>query len=345
MNNNRGKDYGIIRGANNYRLMRKIAQGGMGTIYEAQQYGAEGFVKTMVIKAILPKYSDNKEFVDMFIGEAKLVANLVHENIVQIYQLGRDINGMYYIAMEYMDGINLESFLLRHRECGRPVPIEMGCFIASRICRGLEYAHAKCGEDGTPLGIVHRDVSPKNILISKEGTVRLTDFGVAKARNFMDQQEGEVLMGKVEFMSPEQADYQVTDARSDIFSLGIVLYELLTDINPFEVDDVNETLERVKTHPIPDPREYRKDIPEEVVNILIKSLQRSLKKRYQDATELGYDLEYYMYHDRYGPTVQVLAKYLKELYSEEELSHRDNSSDMDNEDYSGDTAWQPRSGN
>ncbi len=311
---------GVIRGESVYRLENKLAQGGMGAVYEATQLGAEGFLKTMAVKTILPHYSRNREFVEMFIGEAKLVANLVHENIVQIYQLGRDEAGVYYIAMEFMDGINLEDFLQRHLELGRDIPEEFACFIMARTCRGLEYAHSKTDEDGNTLGIVHRDVSPKNILISSEGTVRLTDFGVAKARHYMNQQEGEVLMGKVEFMSPEQADYQVTDHRSDLFSLGTCFYELLTAVNPFEVDDVYETLERVKSLPIPDPREYRPDIPAEVVRTVMTAPDRDQAKRDQRASEMGYDLEYHIYRDGYGPTVQALAGYLSELYPDKNFA-------------------------
>ncbi|MFH0911505.1 MAG: serine/threonine-protein kinase [Planctomycetota bacterium] len=306
----------LIHDHRTYRLARRIAQGGMGAVYEARQEGTEGFVKTMAIKTILPHYSRNREFVEMFIGEARLVANLVQENIVQIYQLGRMENGGYYIAMEYVEGINLEELRERHLKLKRPVPVELAAFIAARVCRGLEYAHAKCDEHGRHLGIVHRDVSPKNILISTEGTVRLTDFGVAKAAQYMQQQEGEVLMGKVEFMSPEQANYEVTDARSDLFSLGIVLYELLTGVNIFEVEDVYETLDRIKTLPIPHPQEHRREVPEDLAAIVMKALERDLGRRYQSAGEMGYDLEYHMYHDRYGPTVQALARYLAEIYPE-----------------------------
>jgi serine/threonine-protein kinase len=285
-------------------------------VYEAKQLGTEGFAKTMAIKTILPHYSSNEEFVEMFIGEAKLVANLVHENIVQIYQLGREESGLYYIAMEYMDGINLEEFNLHHKKLERKVPIELAAFIAARTCRGLEYAHGKCDESGEALGIVHRDVSPKNIMINTEGTVRLTDFGVAKAKHYMQQQEGDVLMGKVEFMSPEQADYQVTDSRSDLFSLGIVLYEMLTGVNIFEDDDVYETLERIKSIDIPDPREYREDIPADLSMIVLKAMRRDLNERYQTANEMGYDLEYFIYRDGYGPTVQALSRYLAGIYPE-----------------------------
>jgi serine/threonine protein kinase len=307
------QDLKLIEEATRYEMVRLIAEGGMGCVYEAKQFGTEGFEKTVAIKTILESYSTNTEFVRLFIGEAKLVADLVHENIVQVYHLGRWQN-FYYIAMEYVEGINLEQFLDRHTERAMPLPVELGAFIISRVCRGLEYAHNKRGRDGERLGIVHRDVSPKNIMLNSEGVVKLTDFSIAKARMLMEQEEGEVLMGKVEYMSPEQARYQQTDQRSDVFSLGIVMYELLTGHHVFETDDIYETLRNVEQAPIPDPRTYRPDIPEELAAINLRALERDLTKRYQTAGEMGYQLEYYMYHDRYGPTNVTLGNYLKEHF-------------------------------
>lgn len=296
-----------------YEMVRLLAEGGMGAVYEAKQFGAEGFEKTVAVKTILESYTNNPEFVRLFIGEAKLVADLVHENIVQVYHLGKQ-ESMYYIAMEYVDGINLEQFIDRHIERGMVLPTELGAFIVSRICRGLEYAHNKRGRDGERLNIVHRDVSPKNIMLNSEGVTKLTDFGIAKARMLMEQEEGEVLMGKVEYMSPEQSQYQETDPRSDVFSLGIVMFELLTGYHIFETEDIYETLRNVKEKPIPDPRAFRSDIPEDLVQILRRALERPLEKRYRSAGEMGYELEYYMYHDRYGPTNVTLSNYLKEHF-------------------------------
>jgi serine/threonine-protein kinase len=304
---------GLIEEHRTYRLVRKLAQGGMGAVYEAIQYGVEGFDKRMAIKTILGSYTDHSEFVRMFIGEAKLVADLVHENIVQVYQLGRSDQG-YYIAMEYVEGINLEGWISHHVREGKGFPVELGAFMVSRVCRGLECAHDALGRDGGPLNIVHRDVSPKNVLISFEGVVKLTDFGIAKARQLMQQREGEMLMGKVEYMSPEQARFGETDQRSDLFSLGIVLYEVLTGHNVFYVDDVEETLENVKHKEIPDPRTHNPDIPEDLARIVTKALRRDVRERYQSAGEMGYDLEYYMYHDRFGPTNVTLAEYLQEHF-------------------------------
>jgi serine/threonine protein kinase len=307
------QDLKFIDETKRYEMVRLIAEGGMGAVYEAKQFGAEGFEKTVAIKTILESYTSNAEFVRLFIGEAKLVADLVHENIVQVYHLGRWEN-CYYIALEYVDGINLEQCHNHHVERAMSLPVELGAFIISRICRGLEYAHNKRGRDGERLGIVHRDVSPKNILLNQEGVVKLTDFGIAKARMLMEQEEGEVLMGKVEYMSPEQARYQQTDCRSDVFSLGIVMYELLTGHHIFETDDIYETLRNVEKAPIPDPRTFRTDIPEDLAKINLRALDRDLAKRYQTAGEMGYELEYHMYHDRYGPTNVTLGNYLKEHF-------------------------------
>jgi serine/threonine-protein kinase len=296
-----------------YRMVRRLAEGGMGAVYEAQQFGAEGFVKTVAVKTILESYTTNPEFVRLFIGEAKLVADLVHENIVQVYHLGA-VGSMYYIAMEFVSGINLEKWVDGHVLGGRPLPIELGAFIISRLCRALEYAHNKRGRDGELLGIVHRDISPKNVMLNSEGVVKLTDFGIAKARLVMEQDEGQVLMGKVEYMSPEQARYQETDLRSDLFSLGIVMYEILTGRQLFQTEDIYETLRNVQHARIPSPKDFRPELPEELARINLKALERDLSRRYQTAGQMGYDLEHYMYHDRYGPTNVALGRYLKEHF-------------------------------
>ena len=304
---------GIIKGSYCYKVIRKIADGGMGSVYEVEQHGAEGFVKRMALKTILSRYTSDKEFVDMFIGEAKLVGNLIHPNIVQIYQLDRTPEG-FFIAMEYIDGINLEHFLLRHYDLRRQIPINFATFIVSRICRGLEYAHTKMDGRNHPLNIVHRDVSPKNILINTEGECKLTDFGIAKARNYMEQDEERVLMGKVEYMSPEQADYRITDARSDLFSLGIVYSELLTGINSFVGADTNDTLDQVKRAKLPNIERERPDIPPEIVKIVNKALQRDPRQRYQTATDMVLDLEHQMYSRGYGPTISSFAQYTAALF-------------------------------
>ena len=297
-----------------FRLVRKIADGGMGSIYEAVLFGSEGFEKTCTVKTIREKFTGDRDFVEMFIGEAKLVADLVHQNIVQIYKLGK-IGATYYIAMEYVNGVNLQEFMNRHLETGQKLPQELGAFIISRICRGLEYAHAKRDRKGAPLSVVHRDISPKNLMISLEGEVKITDFGIAKARNLMKDQEGQVLMGKAQYMSPEQAQYLPTDARSDIFSLGVVMFELLTGESVFgSTEETTVILQNVSAKEIPPPRKVNPNIPEALEKIMLKALERNLFKRYQDAGKMSYDIEYFMYHKGYGPTIVTVEKYMRQLF-------------------------------
>jgi serine/threonine-protein kinase len=296
-----------------FKLAKKLAEGGMGAVYEAIQLGTEGFEKTMAIKTILEDYSTNPEFVEMFIGEAKLVADLVHQNIVQIYQLGK-INNIYYIAMEYINGIDLGNFMDKHAKVGAELPVDMATFMISRVCRGLEYAHAKTDRKGNPLGVVHRDISPGNIMMTWEGVVKITDFGIAKARTLMKDREGEVLLGKIQYMSPEQAEFKQTDHRSDIFSLGVVMYELLTGKQLFAHENTIVALRNISVMEIPPIRSANPRVPEAVEKILNKALERDRNKRYQTAGEFGYDLEYYMYNNRFGPTNVTLEKYLAKLF-------------------------------
>jgi serine/threonine-protein kinase len=306
---------GVIQDVTKFVLLRKIAEGGMGTIYEALQLGAEGFRKTMAIKMIRPEFSDDKQFVDMFIGEAKLVADLVHQNIVQIYQLGK-FGKQYYMAMEYIFGVDLSNFIERHRELMKPIPIEIATFIISRVCRALRYAHEKRDRTGALLGIVHRDISPANILLAYEGEVRVTDFGIAKARNLRQAREGEVLMGKLQYMSPEQAQFKETDGRSDIFAAGVVLYEMLALRQLWQPSNTMKMLHDICFQQVEPIKRYRPDVPDAVVKIIDRALQKDRELRYQSAQEMLFDLEYYMYHDRYGPTTSTLEHYLAKMFPE-----------------------------
>jgi serine/threonine-protein kinase len=298
---------------NQYRIVRELAKGGMGAVYEALQLGAEGFEKRIALKIILEELTSDREFVEMFIGEAKLVADLIHENIVQIYQLGC-VDSLYYMSLEFIDGITLEDFVLKHQDLQRTLPLELCLFIMSRTCRALEYAHTKLGRDGKPLGIVHRDVSPGNVMMTYGGVVKLTDFGIAKAKDLMRDQEGEVLLGKVRYMSPEQAKFLHTDGRSDVFSLGIILYEILSGQALFDEGDTLVTLESVVSRKIEPIRDVNPQVPEEIAVILDKALARDVNERYPTAGRMGYDLERYMYSNRFGPTNISLHRYLQSLY-------------------------------
>lgn len=298
-----------------YEIVRKIFEGGMGIVYEAEQLGARGFVKRVAIKVVRQNYASQKQFIDNFIGEAKLVADLIHTNIVQTYHLG-ETNGVYFIAMELIRGVNLEQFAQQLTDKRRQLPKELAVFIVSRICRGLAYAHAKTDKDGRPLGLVHRDVSFKNIMIAFEGDVKLTDFGIAKAKGFLVDQEGEVVAGKPDYMSPEQADFKITDKRSDLFSSGVVLAHLLLGRNLFKGDTAEESRNRIMNTTIPDFRVLDGRIDDGLNEILQKALARDVDQRYASADEMLYALEHYIYHSGYGPTNETLGKFMRELFGQ-----------------------------
>src|SRR5712671_874521 len=298
-----------------YEIVRKIFEGGMGVVYEAEQLGARGFVKRLAIKVIRQNYANQKQFIDNFIGEAKLVADLIHTNIVQTYHLG-ETRGVYFIAMELIRGVNLEQFAQQLTDKRHVLPKELAVFIVSRVARGLAYAHAKADKDNKPLGIVHRDVSFKNIMIAFEGDVKLTDFGIAKARGFLVDNEGEVVAGKADYMSPEQANFQITDKRSDLFSAGVVLAHLLLGKNLFKGTSAEESRQRMMNLPIPDFRSLDDRVDERLNEILQRALARDVAKRYGTGDELLYDLEHYIYHSGYGPTNETMGKFMRELFAQ-----------------------------
>ncbi len=294
-----------------------IAEGGMGAVYKAWQHGVENFKKTVAVKTLLSEFTNNPKFVKMFKAEALLVANLVHENIVQIYQLGKFEND-YYFVLEYVDGISLHDFLEFHNKLNLRMPVKLAVFIASRIARGLAYAHSRRDASDCPLNIVHCDVCPSNILINTEGLPKLTDFGIAKAANMAVY---DTVSGKYPYMSPEQAAGKDMDFRSDIYSLGIVLFCMLSGKPTRNMDTtLNNILNQAKDNFI-----AWENLPDSVDNdlraILRKMLATNPCDRHQDTAELARDLEYYIYKDGYGPTIVALADYMREqmpcLFSKE----------------------------
>ena len=285
----------------------------MGVVYEAKQMGAGPFSKRVAIKLIREKYSKIEAFRNNFIGEARLVADLIHTNIVQTYQLG-EIKGQYFITMEFVDGITLEDFIKCHTQTNQEIPIDLAAFIVSRVCRGLSHAHQKCDETGRPLGIVHRDVNPRNIILAYEGDVKLTDFGIAKALDLMYNKEGEVIAGKDEYLSPEQARREVTDARADLFSCAIILAEMLLGENIFETHSEEATRKNILGLTIPDFTEMRSDLDPRLDDILQHAFQRERSKRFQSAQQMLTALELFLYGDGYGPTNEKLASYITDLF-------------------------------
>ncbi len=299
-----------------YQLLDRVAVGGMAEVFKARYEGVEGFEKIVAVKRILPHLSDNPEFVEMFVQEAKMVAGLSHANIVQIHDLGR-IDSSYFIAMEFVHGRDLRSILRQSREKGMKLPLDLSVLIVREVCAALDYAHRKRDERGRPMRIVHRDVSPQNILISFEGDVKLADFGIAKAATKASSTEGGALRGKLMYMSPEQAWGQPMDGRSDIFSLGLVLYEMVTDVRPFVATSEMSILEMVRACQIRPPREANPRIPETLDRAILDALARDVEYRYQDAGEMGRALDR-VFPDRHLPMSADLARFLAVLFDLEE---------------------------
>lgn len=297
-------------------ILRTIAKGGMGEVHQAVQHGVEGFEKTVAVKTILAPYVRDEAFVHMFIAEAKLAADLVHQNIVQVYHLGRD-HGLLYIVMEYVDGLNLRDVLAWHEARGQRLPLELAAFVASRVCRGLEYAHTRTDAAGVPLGIVHRDVSPRNLLVTRFGEVKIGDFGVAKARHLVRAAADRPLLGKYAYFSPEQARGEPTDARSDLYALGLVLHEMLVGRRPRPLDlrTREAWLAHVGTTPVAPIASLVEDVPPMLAQIVDRAVAMDPDARYRDAGAMGYDLENFMYHQGYGPTIVTLASYLERVFA------------------------------
>lgn len=296
-----------------YRVLKKIASGGMGSVYLAEQLGADSFRKIVAIKTIKREYLKNEENSALFVGEAKLVADLIHENILQVYQLGQT-KGIYYIVMEYAHGKNLADFVREHKNRQKVANVEIGAFIVSRVCRALHYAHVKKDIYGRPLNLVHRDVTPANIILTYQGVVKLTDFGIAKATSMKTPDESEVIMGKLPYMSPEQAKFEGTTPQSDIFSLGLVMYELLTNTVVYNVNDIDDLVDKQENFSIKKPTRLNPHIPPRLEEIMLRALEFKSENRYQTAKEMSSDLEHYMYDDRYGPANEKLARYLARLF-------------------------------
>ncbi|RKY26713.1 MAG: serine/threonine protein kinase [Planctomycetota bacterium] len=302
-----------------FTLTRVLGEGGMGTVYAGWLHGAAGFQKLVAIKILLERFSEDPDFIDKLVTEAKLMANLVHTNIVQIYRLGV-VEGNYYILMEYINGATLSELIDRHVEMNLQVRLDIGLFIVSRVCGALDYAHRRLAPDGTPLKIVHRDICPNNIMITVEGVVKLTDFGVSKNDILKDEEEGEVVVGKLSYMSPEQADFRLTDHRSDLYSLGIVMYELLTGENPFitSADEKTPNLTSVvlgKTvrGSFKKPREINPGLSPEVERIILKAMEKDVDRRYQTAADMGFDIERCLSKSGFKPGDATMAAYLREI--------------------------------
>ncbi|MGZ8830109.1 MAG: protein kinase domain-containing protein, partial [Thermoanaerobaculia bacterium] len=299
-----------------YVLLERIASGGMAEVWKARMRGVEGFQKIVAIKKILPHLSDNQEFIEMFVDEAKLAAQLNHNNIVHIYDLGK-IGNSFYIAMEYVDGHDLKSILKRANDRDSPLGVEIALFVASKVASALDYAHRKRDYDEKEMSLVHRDVSPQNVLISQDGDIKLCDFGIAKAASKASHTQVGALKGKIQYMSPEQAAGKPIDRRSDIFALGTVLFEMLTGRKLFTGDSEISILEQVREARGVPPSQFNDEVTAQIDGVVFKAHEKDPAARYQTAGEMARDIDSILYEFRPTPTSADLAIYMHRIWSDE----------------------------
>jgi len=273
-----------------YRLVDQLAVGGMAQVFLAQIEGPDGFTKRCVIKTILPEYAELTNFAQMFITEAKVAALLSHPHIVQIYDFGK-VDNRYYLAMEYVDGVSVEQLLRAAAKRGVPLGPKVALGLALPLLDALSYIYTLVGPEGQPLELVHRDVTPGNVLVSATGVVKLTDFGVVKTAVNPSQTSAGMVKGKYAYMSPEQVRAKPLDQRSDLFSLGVVLYEVATGRRLFRRNSLAETISAVNSGKVPPPSSLVSDFPPGLERILLRALNLDRDQRYRNAQEMMSDLE------------------------------------------------------
>jgi serine/threonine-protein kinase len=278
-----------------YRVLEKIASGGMAEVFRAESAGLEGFKKTVAIKRVLPHLSEKKQFIGMFLDEARLSAHLSHSNCVQVFDIGVG-DDTYFIVMEYVDGADLKAIIEYSKKTGTALPIEAACLICVRICEGLAYAHELKDGKGQNLGIVHRDMSPPNVLITRHGEVKIVDFGLAKAHSQLEKSEPGIIKGKFSYLSPEAALGQPIDARTDIFAVGIILWELIAGRRLFLGESDLETVRQVQSARVPPIRQFNQNVTPEFEQVLGRALARDPKQRYGSARDLAADLTSLLFH-------------------------------------------------
>ena len=287
----------------------------MAEVYRATMPGIGGFEKTVAIKKILPHLTENEEFITMLIDEARIIVSINHFNIAQVYDLGK-IEDSYYIAMEYIHGVDISDVIKTMNKRNQHVPVPHAVYIGSSICAGLHVAHAKCDENGNPLNIVHRDISPHNVLLSFAGDVKIIDFGVAKATVKETHTKMGVIKGKLLYMAPEQAMAEKIDVLSDLFAAGLIIYKMLTNRLPFQGENEFQIYNNILTKEITPPRVINPNVPAEVDKIVMKLLARDPDERYQDGYSAKQDLDRALHQTAPGYTVNRLSRFIDENFGE-----------------------------
>jgi hypothetical protein len=300
-----------------YTLIRKLALGGMAEIFLALQRSMAGFEKLIVVKRVLPHLAKDQAFIELLLTEARIAATLNHPNVAHIYDVG-EVHGQFYIAMEHIHGEDLRSIVRQMKKVNETsFPLEHAIAIVLGCCAGLSYAHEKSNLDGAPMEIVHRDVSPQNILVTFTGDVKLVDFGIAKAGRSTQEDTGSgQLKGKIPYMSPEQAQGLPLDGRSDVFSVGVILFELCTGKRLFRGANEMDTLKMIVEGEYPKPRALNPNLPERLEKIILKSLEKDLSVRYQSAREMQAELEDMIRAEQMKVSPLTLSSWMQHLFEE-----------------------------
>jgi serine/threonine protein kinase len=304
-----------------YRVLEKIATGGMAEVFRAESAGLEGFKKVVAIKRVLPHLAEKKQFIGMFLDEARVSAQLSHSNCVQVFDIGVGDN-TYFIVMEYVDGADLKAVLEHQRKFGKALSAEEAVLISVRICEGLAYAHELMDSHGRSLHVVHRDMSPPNVLITRHGEVKIVDFGLAKANSQLEHSEPGIIKGKFGYLSPEAANGFAIDHRTDIFAVGIILWEMLAGRRLFSGETDLQTVKMVQAARIPPLRQYNPRVTPELEGVLARALAAEPDQRYQSAREFGRDLNHLLF--RLGRPVSSfdIAALVDPIRSEREMTQR-----------------------
>lgn len=300
-----------------YTLVRKLATGGMAEVFLARAEGPGGFAKKCVVKRILPHFNDDPRFIEMFLGEARLAAELNHPNLVQIFDFGQ-ADGQYFLAMEYIDGANLRVLNQATRRMQGPMPFALAARMIQLAAEGLHFAHELRNEQGEFLNLVHRDISPDNILVSRNGSVKVVDFGIAKASTQPHLTKSGMIKGKMAYMPPEQLARETLDRRADLFALGIVFYELVTGGMPFDATSEVSIIQAIMSQkPLEKPTAYRPDCPPDLEAIVEKCLEKDRTKRYASCVELQTDLDAFIRRSGESVGTREIAQLVETVFANE----------------------------
>jgi serine/threonine protein kinase len=301
-------------------LLGQIGEGGMARIFLARARGIGGFEKLVVVKQILPRLAEDAEFIARFFQEARLAATLDHPNIASVYDVDQE-GEAYFYSMEYVRGRDLQKVMRKAQQAGRKLSLDEIVTIVGGLCAGLHHAHTRLGPDGDPLGIVHRDVSPSNVLLSFEGAIKLADFGVAKARTGMVSTDVGTLRGKLGYLSPEQCRGEALDRRSDVYAVGVLLWEMLTGQRLHLGDSEVAIIHRIAQGHAPSPREHRPDVTDDLERIVARALAREPAQRYASAHALQTDLEEHARQQRLATSARTVATLMRDLFGEDDDAH------------------------